>query len=129
MSSIILSFLMWQGIFSSRCVCRFTSHVNQSHPISAVISPCAQFIATGSEDRAVYVYDIRYPSPLHKVTSHSDVVSTVAYHPLKSMVCKQITLIVMNEVLFHIELCSLWLPHWMEKSVCCQQSKSNDQQF
>lgn len=70
-----------------RCVCRFTSHVNQSHLISAAISPCARFIATGSEDKTVYIYDIRYPSPLHKLTGHSDVVSTLAYHPLRPMVC------------------------------------------
>ena len=106
-----------------RCVCRFTSHVNQSHLISAAISPCSRFIATGSEDRAVYVYDIRYPSPLHRVTGHSDVVSTVAYHPLRSMVRNKLnSYCVLPSFQPHY---SLVLPRWMEKFVSCQNKSVN----
>ena len=110
-----------------RCVCRFTSHVNQSHPISAAISPCARFIATGSEDRAVYIYDIRYPSPLHKLTGHSDVVSTLAYHPLRPMVCGDcltLALFIINTA-FSLHY-SLLLQHWMAKSVSYQINDSDN---
>ena len=33
-----------------------------------------------------YIYDIRSPAPLHKLSGHSDVVSTVCYHPSRVMV-------------------------------------------
>lgn len=36
-----------------RCVRRYDGHVNRSQPVGLAISPCARFIATGSEDRSV----------------------------------------------------------------------------
>ena len=33
-----------------------------------------------------YIYELRSSSPLHRLTGHSDVVSTVAYHPLRPLV-------------------------------------------
>ena len=38
---------------TNRCVRRYDGHVNRSQPIGVAISPCARFIATGSEDRSV----------------------------------------------------------------------------
>ena len=38
---------------TSRCVRRYDGHVNRSQPVGVAISPCARFIATGSEDRSV----------------------------------------------------------------------------
>ena len=75
-----------------RCVSRFASHFNQALSVSATFSPCGRFIATGSEDKTAYVYDIRSSSPLHKLKGHSDVVGTLAYHPLTPMV-SHVTLI------------------------------------
>eukprot|EP00048_Salpingoeca_helianthica_P012424 m.180239 g.180239 ORF g.180239 m.180239 type:complete len:306 (-) comp15374_c0_seq17:235-1152(-) len=42
-----------------RCVRRFDSHTARQ-PVSAAFSPCGRYVACGSEDRAVYLYDIRY---------------------------------------------------------------------
>lgn len=38
---------------TNRCVRRYDGHVNRSQPVGLAISPCARFIATGSEDRSV----------------------------------------------------------------------------
>ena len=41
-----------------------------------------RFIATGSEDRAAFLYDIRRGTALAKLQHHTDVVSCVAWNPL-----------------------------------------------
>ena len=38
---------------TNRCVRRYDGHVNRSQPVGLAISPCARFIATGSEDKSV----------------------------------------------------------------------------
>ena len=38
---------------TNKCVRRYDGHVNRSQPVGVAISPCARFIATGSEDRSV----------------------------------------------------------------------------
>ncbi|XP_061692752.1 WD repeat-containing protein 27 isoform X3 [Syngnathoides biaculeatus] len=45
------------------------------------ISPCGRFIACGSEDKCVYVYDIRSSSYLHKLQRDSETVLSVAFNP------------------------------------------------
>ncbi|XP_021170339.2 WD repeat-containing protein 27 [Fundulus heteroclitus] len=64
-----------------RCVRRYENHVNRCHPCSLAISPCGRFIASGSEDKCAYVYDIRSSTYLHKLQRHSDTVLTVAFNP------------------------------------------------
>jgi len=66
---------------TNRCVRRYDGHVNRSQPVGVAISPCARFIATGSEDRSAYLYDIRGYTFCHRLTGHTDVVSGVAFHP------------------------------------------------
>ena len=51
---------------TNRCVRRYDGHVNRSQPVGVAISPCARFIATGSEDRSVSL-------PIHTGTKISDV--------------------------------------------------------
>uniref|UniRef100_A0A3Q2P1J0 WD repeat domain 27 n=1 Tax=Fundulus heteroclitus TaxID=8078 RepID=A0A3Q2P1J0_FUNHE len=64
-----------------RCVRRYENHVNRCHPCSLAISPCGRFIASGSEDKCAYLYDIRSSTYLHKLQRHSDTVLTVAFNP------------------------------------------------
>ena len=90
-----------------RCL---SAHVSRCHSVTAEFSPCSRFIATGSEDRSVrphtlplgwpvrgtpfsvslymqaYIYDLRTLSPLHKLSGHSDTVTSVTFHPLSPMV-------------------------------------------
>ena len=81
----------WNVMSLSSCVHRYSSHANQSHPsVMATISPCAKYIATGSEDRSAYIYDLRTSSsPLNKLSGHSSTVTALAYHPLKPTVRKE----------------------------------------
>ncbi|PFX32770.1 WD repeat-containing protein 27 [Stylophora pistillata] len=73
---------------TNRCVRRYDGHVNRSQPIGVAISPCARFIATGSEDRSAYLYDIRGNTFCHRLTGHTDVVSEVAFHPAQPQVLR-----------------------------------------
>ncbi|XP_041866365.1 WD repeat-containing protein 27 [Melanotaenia boesemani] len=63
------------------CVRRYENHLNRCHPCSSAISPCGRFIASGSEDKCAYVYDIRSSKFLHKLQRHSDTVLSVAFNP------------------------------------------------
>ncbi len=92
---LILCYLYPHGfgfVAAYRCVSRFASHQNHALPVTATFSPCGRFIATGSEDKCAYVYDLRSSSPLHKFKGHSDTVSTVAYHPLTPLVSHMIVM-------------------------------------
>ncbi|XP_065660897.1 WD repeat-containing protein 27 isoform X2 [Hydra vulgaris] len=70
----------------SRCVRKFEGHINRSQKIGLSFSPCSKYIAVGSEDRSVYIYDIRSSSYLHRLGGHSDVVTAVAFHPVNPMI-------------------------------------------
>ena len=61
----------------------YYSHVNKREPITCDISPCLRYIATGSEDKATIIYDIRTGKVLSKLAGqHRDCVSCVAFNPL-----------------------------------------------
>lgn len=72
---------LWD-IRADNCVMRFSEHVNRVHPIGMTFSPCMRYVATGSEDRQTYMYDIRTGRCLAKLAGHSDVVTAVAFNPL-----------------------------------------------
>jgi len=65
-------------------VCRFAGHQNRVHPIGASFSPCLRYIASGSEDKLCYLFDLRAGSGtyMEKLGGHSDVVTDTAYNPL-----------------------------------------------
>lgn len=67
---------------TNRCVRRYEGHMNRVHPCGLSFSPCGRFIATGSEDKCGYIFDLRSGTYLHKLQGHTDVVSDVAFHPL-----------------------------------------------
>ncbi|OWZ22628.1 hypothetical protein PHMEG_0002640 [Phytophthora megakarya] len=72
---------LWD-IRADNCVMRFCEHVNRVHTLGVTFSPCMRYVATGSEDRAAYIYDIRTGRRLVKLKGHSDVVTSVAFSPL-----------------------------------------------
>ncbi|KAL4160025.1 hypothetical protein PRNP1_000597 [Phytophthora ramorum] len=72
---------LWD-IRADNCVMRFCEHVNRVHTLGVAFSPCMRYVATGSEDRAAYIYDIRTGRRLVKLKGHSDVVTSVAFSPL-----------------------------------------------
>lgn len=68
----------------NKCVRQLTgSHSNRVHTCSATFSPDLMYIATGSEDRSVVIYDLRKDGDcLMKLRGATDTVTTVAWHPL-----------------------------------------------
>jgi WD40 repeat protein len=72
---------LWD-VRADNCMMRFGEHVNRVHPLGMSFSPCMRYIATGSEDRAAYIYDIRTGRSVTKLTGHTDVVTSVAFNPL-----------------------------------------------
>ncbi|XP_043928751.1 WD repeat-containing protein 27 [Protopterus annectens] len=64
-----------------RCVRRYEGHLNRSLSCRINISSCGRFIATGSEDRCAYIYDINSSTYIHKLTGHKDSVVSVAFSP------------------------------------------------
>ncbi|XP_065919304.1 WD repeat-containing protein 27-like isoform X2 [Dysidea avara] len=67
-----------------RCVKRYATHTCYSHPLGASFSPCGQYVASGSENKCAYLYDIK-SSCTHKLTGHREVVSDVAFHPARPL--------------------------------------------
>ncbi|KAH9132275.1 hypothetical protein AeRB84_021261 [Aphanomyces euteiches] len=75
---------LWD-IRADNCVLRLGEHANRVHAIGAAFSPCMRYIATGSEEKVTHLYDIRTGRTLDKLRGHTDVVSSVAFHPVKPL--------------------------------------------
>ncbi|XP_041373543.1 WD repeat-containing protein 27-like [Gigantopelta aegis] len=66
---------------TQKCVQRLEGHVNKAHNCGLEISPCGTYLASGSEDKCVYVFDLRKGTYCEKLRGHTNVVSDVAFHP------------------------------------------------
>jgi len=66
---------------SNKCCKRFEGHQNRIHNIGCAFSPCMRYIATGSEDRHGYIYEMRTGTYVKKLALHGEVVSDVDFHP------------------------------------------------
>ncbi|KAM8809808.1 LOW QUALITY PROTEIN: WD repeat-containing protein 27 [Eudromia elegans] len=64
-----------------RCEHRFEGHVSRCHPCGIAVSPCGQFIASGSDDKSAYIYEMRSSTFLHKLGGHTDSVINVTFCP------------------------------------------------
>lgn len=68
---------------SCRAVRAFAGHKNCQIPTGVAFSPCLRFLASGSEDKVAYLYDLRQGTLLHRIRgTHGDMVSDVAFNPL-----------------------------------------------
>ncbi|CAL1531857.1 unnamed protein product [Lymnaea stagnalis] len=56
-------------------------HLNNAHACQIAFSPCGNYIASGSEDRTVYLYDLRKGTYCERLRGHNEVVQSVAFHP------------------------------------------------
>ena len=62
-------------------------HVNRFSQTKCSISPCGRYVASGSEDKQAYIYDIRKGLVLRKIKSGiTDVVTAVDFHPRKARI-------------------------------------------
>uniref|UniRef100_A0A8C6ZE69 WD repeat domain 27 n=1 Tax=Nothoprocta perdicaria TaxID=30464 RepID=A0A8C6ZE69_NOTPE len=64
-----------------RCERRFEGHISRCHPCGIAVSPCGQFIASGSDDKSAYIYELRSSTFLHKLGGHTDSVISVTFCP------------------------------------------------
>ncbi|XP_071963936.1 WD repeat-containing protein 27-like [Antedon mediterranea] len=89
-SAITDAIKIWD-LRTDRCVKRLEGHQNRVHPCGLAFSPCGKYIATGSEDKSAYIFDIRGGTYVEKLTGHTDTVTDVAYHPVYSEVLLNIS--------------------------------------
>lgn len=73
---------MWD-LRSGSIVRRFAGHHDRATPVGLDFSPCGRYVATGSEDRHAYVYDVRTGTAISKLSGHGDVVNDVSFRPQK----------------------------------------------
>uniref|UniRef100_A0A663E7M9 WD repeat domain 27 n=1 Tax=Aquila chrysaetos chrysaetos TaxID=223781 RepID=A0A663E7M9_AQUCH len=64
-----------------RCERRFEGHSSRSYPCGISVSPCGRFIATGSDDKCAYIYEMRSSTFSHKLGGHTESVINVAFSP------------------------------------------------
>ena len=66
---------------TARPVHRFIGHCNRALRLCPRFSPCLRYVATGSEDNAAYIFDMRTAGIVASLR-HKETVSSVAFHPL-----------------------------------------------
>ena len=69
-----------------RCTMKFENHVNRCLQKMVSFSPDSNYIAAGSEDRSLLVYDLRTGNVVDKYGTFSDCVSCVQINPQRSQV-------------------------------------------
>ncbi len=73
---------LWD-VRTSKCVRTFSGHRNSQVATNVAFSPCLRYLASGSEDKAAYLYDMRMGTVLHRIRGvHGDAVMDVAFNPL-----------------------------------------------
>ncbi|ETV99691.1 hypothetical protein, variant [Aphanomyces invadans] len=73
---------LWD-VRADNCVLRFGEHTNRVHAVGAAFSPCLRYVAAGSEAKVTHLYDLRTGRTLDKLHGHTDVVTAIAFHPVK----------------------------------------------
>ncbi|XP_074781203.1 WD repeat-containing protein 27 [Athene noctua] len=64
-----------------KCERRFEGHHSCCHPCGIAVSPCGRFIASGSDDKCAYIYEMHSSSFSHKLGGHTECVINVAFSP------------------------------------------------
>ncbi|XP_059842729.1 WD repeat-containing protein 27 isoform X2 [Hypanus sabinus] len=62
-----------------RAVRRYEGHQNRCQHCGIALSPCGRFLATGSEDKCAYVFELGSSNFIHKLTGHTDTVINLAF--------------------------------------------------
>ncbi|OPJ72792.1 WD repeat-containing protein 27 [Patagioenas fasciata monilis] len=64
-----------------RCERRFEGHSSRCYPCGIAVSPCGRFIASGSDDKCAFIYEMRSSTFSHKLGGHTESVINVAFSP------------------------------------------------
>lgn len=67
--------------------CVLSGHINTAMELGVAISPCKQYIASGSEDRSAYVWDLRMQRVLQRLKGFRDFTNDVAWNPASPGLC------------------------------------------
>jgi len=74
---------LWDLRKPGGCVRNFRSHVNKVHGLGCSFSPCLRYVATGSEDRHAYLYEVASGKVVERWRGgHTDAVTDVAFSPV-----------------------------------------------
>ncbi|KAI6646440.1 WD repeat-containing protein 27 isoform X1 [Oopsacas minuta] len=81
-SAVQDSIRVWD-VRMNKCIVKYNQHKNSVMPVDCKVSPCGRFIATGSEDKSVYVYDLRGSTRVYveKIMGFSDVTTRLLFRP------------------------------------------------
>ncbi|XP_069786894.1 WD repeat-containing protein 27 [Narcine bancroftii] len=64
---------------TQRSVRRYERHLNRCQHCGIALSPCGRFLATGSEDKCAYLFELSSSNCIHKLTGHTETVINVAF--------------------------------------------------
>ncbi|KAM6280972.1 WD repeat-containing protein 27 [Porphyrio hochstetteri] len=64
-----------------RCERRFEGHSSRCYPCGIAVSPCGRFIASGSDDKCAYLYEMHSSTFSHKLGGNADSVINVTFSP------------------------------------------------
>eukprot|EP00639_Heterosigma_akashiwo_P027772 CAMPEP_0194679778 /NCGR_PEP_ID=MMETSP0295-20121207/11008_1 /TAXON_ID=39354 /ORGANISM="Heterosigma akashiwo, Strain CCMP2393" /LENGTH=396 /DNA_ID=CAMNT_0039565273 /DNA_START=142 /DNA_END=1332 /DNA_ORIENTATION=+ len=80
---------LWQTSNPSKCVKTYRGHhANEKYSLSsafALAGPGGKYVAAGSEDRAVVLYDLQRRTLAQRLEGHTDTVLCVAAHPTRPL--------------------------------------------
>uniref|UniRef100_UPI00398EF949 WD repeat-containing protein 27 isoform X2 n=1 Tax=Pristiophorus japonicus TaxID=55135 RepID=UPI00398EF949 len=62
-----------------RSVRRYEGHQNRCQPCGIALSPCGRFLATGSEDKCAYLFELGSSNFIHKLSGHTETVINLAF--------------------------------------------------
>ncbi|XP_064365369.1 WD repeat-containing protein 27 isoform X1 [Dromaius novaehollandiae] len=64
-----------------RCERRFEGHISRCRPCGIAVSPCGRFIASGSDDKSAYIYEMCSSTFAYKLGGHTESVINVTFSP------------------------------------------------
>ena len=65
----------------------YLGHKNTALELGASFSPCLQYVASGSEDRSAYIWDLRTSKVLSRLKGFRDATNDVTWNPAFQQVC------------------------------------------
>lgn len=65
----------------------YLGHKNTALELGASFSPCLQYVASGSEDRSAYIWDLRTCKVLSRLKGFRDATNDVTWNPAFQQVC------------------------------------------
>ncbi|XP_071038300.1 WD repeat-containing protein 27 isoform X2 [Parasteatoda tepidariorum] len=85
-SALIDGIKLWD-LRTKQSVLSYKEHKCRVFPCTASFSPCGKYIATGSEDKSVYIYDLRQLSYVEKISEPQvDVFTSAVFTPKSQLI-------------------------------------------